>query len=189
MRTTPALTFVALVALILTGCSSGADAPEHTSHAARVVSKATPEQQAKLFDRIKSLEGEWISVDDNGTVDHDSRTTFNVSSAGSVVREFMAIGKPYEMTNVYHMDGPNLVVTHYCAGGNQPRMVATPADAQGDRIRFHFDSVTNLTKADTEYMGELTLVFLPDGKIRQEWNSLKAGKMSSHAAFTLMRRM
>lgn len=189
MRTTSALTLVAMTAFTLAGCTSGADAPEHTSHAARVVSKATPEQQAKLFDRIKSLEGEWVSVDEHGQVDHDSRTTFGVSSAGSVVREFMAIGKPYEMTNVYHMDGSKLVVTHYCAAGNQPRMVATPADAEGDRIRFHFDSVTNLTKADAEYMGELTIVFLPDGKIRQEWNSLKGGKTSSHAAFTLMRKM
>ncbi len=34
-------------------------------------------------------------------------------------------GMEHEMTNMYTLDGNTLVMTHYCAGGNQPRMRAT----------------------------------------------------------------
>ena len=33
-------------------------------------------------------------------------------------------GSPHEMVTVYHADGPDLVLTHYCMEGNQPRMRA-----------------------------------------------------------------
>lgn len=191
MRSVAPLVLTVLAALPLAGCRSGGEASNATSpapRAARVVTRATLEQQAKLLDRVKALAGEWNLLDEQGRIEPDSRTVIAVSSNGSVVREIMMPGGPYEMTNLYHMDGPNLVVTHYCAMGNQPRMVATPADAGDDRIHFRFASVSNLTADDEECMGDLVLVFLPDGRIRQEWNSIKNGAVSSHAHFTMVRK-
>ena len=34
------------------------------------------------------------------------------------------IGTPMEMLTVYHMQGKDLVATHYCVLGNQPRLKA-----------------------------------------------------------------
>lgn len=170
----------AVAVLALAGCSSGPKG----SGTFKVAGAATSEQAA-AFERIKALAGEWESTDP----EHPGTTIFTVSSAGSVVREIMLPGTSHEMTNVYHMDGPDLVVTHYCAIGNQPRMRARPADVSADRIAFGPDSVTNLRSEDEPYMGQLTLVFTGPDTLRQEWRTYKQGKLlEDHAVFEMRRR-
>src|SRR4051794_18765367 len=87
----------------------------------RVVSTATPTQKAALIDRVKSLAGTWEMVRHDGTKD---TVVYQVSSNGSAVREVMFPGSKQEMTNMYTMDGSDLLMTHYCAMGNQPHMRA-----------------------------------------------------------------
>jgi hypothetical protein len=83
-------------------------------------------------------------------------------------------GEPHEMTNLYHMDGTDVVCTHYCAAGNQPRMVASGLThtPEGPAMEFKFDSVSNLRETHDHYMGSLRLVMLDENTIRQEWTSL-----------------
>jgi hypothetical protein len=152
----------------------------------RVVSAATPAQNQLLFEQVKALEGTWEMSNEAGQM--EVAAIFSVSSQGSVVREVMFPGAPHEMTNVYHMDGPTLVVTHYCAGGNQPRMRAV--EGEKGKIVFHFDSITNLTARDGQYMGELTLVRLDENTLHEEWHSLQNGKvLAEHSpVFELTRR-
>ena len=100
-------------------------------------------------------------------------------------------GDPHEMTNLYHMDGTHLVITHYCAAGNQPRMVATSARQTDAGTVFHFDidSVSNLRESHNEYMGNMTLTILKDGGLRQEWRSYQRdGKLSDPTTFELSRK-
>jgi hypothetical protein len=157
--------------LVLAGCGGGAS---QQAGRAQVVQPATPAQKSALFDRVASLAGTWEMTDEEGKTHVAS--VFTVSSGGNVVREVMFPGAPHEMTNVYHMDGDDLVVTHYCAVGNQPRMRSTAAGGTSkDRIHFAFDSVTNLTSNDQTYMGDMTLVFVDANMIRQEWKSFKGG--------------
>lgn len=167
----------------LVGCAGGSTA---AADSPRVVAKATDAQTAAMLGRVKSLAGEWTKAGpDGGGV---TAAVVSVSSAGTVVREIMFPGSPHEMTNVYHMDGPDLVMTHYCAGGNQPRMRCTPADASPDRLVFRPDSVTNLTSADQSYMAGMTLEFKPDGGLVQRWVSRAAGKDKDYASFELRRK-
>ena len=156
-----------------------------SSSALRVVPAATPAQEG-LFARVKALEGTWELRDEQGQ--SQVASVFTVSSKGSVVRELMFPGSEHEMTNVYHMDGAELVVTHYCASGNQPRLRARALDA--DTLAFTCDSVTNLTAADATYMGELTLVTAGSDTLRAEWKSLRAGQvLPEHSpVFVLTRR-
>lgn len=167
-----------LALLPLAACASSSEL--------RVVEAATPAQSALLFDQVKALEGTWESTDEQGQ--RHVSSVFTLSSGGSVVREVMLPGTPSEMTNVYHMDGPTLVMTHYCAGGNQPRMRACVG--QPGKIEFRFDSVTNLTDAHAAYMGELTLVRVDENTLRTEWKSLKDGKVlpEESPVFTLTRK-
>jgi len=173
----PALTVLA--AALLAGCAST------SSTAPRVVAQADPAQRAALFDRVKDLEGTWEMNDETGN--RIVGTVYTVSSGGSVVREIMFPGTDHEMTNVYHMDGPTLVMTHYCALGNQPRLRAVAADPAGP-IRFTTDSVTNYTARAQPYMGQLTLVMTGKDSLRQEWKSFNMGPQGHDATFDLTRK-
>jgi len=164
-----------VLALIASGCTSTPQASSSAADSARA---------SATFDRVKSLAGTWETIQDNGEV---TTCVYEVTSNGSVVREIMFPGSKHEMTNMYTMDGADVVVTHYCAIGNQPRMRATGGDP--DRIAFKCVGVGNLAAPDQMYMGELTLVFVDADHIRQEWRTFKDGKLADHdATFTLTRR-
>jgi hypothetical protein len=138
----------------------------HSTHTAAVDEDARKE----LFTAISGLEGSWQRSDATGAT---SPTQFKLSSAGSVVVETMFPGTEHEMTNVYSLDGNSLVMTHYCAGGNQPTMRATAM--VGNELSFRSESVRDLGAADEPYMGEMTLVFLADGGVEQRWIGMKRG--------------
>lgn len=167
----------ALSSLLLLGLAGCANRPA-------AVVPATAEQEAALLERVKSLEGVWVMEGPDGSTSIASE--FKVSSNGSVVREVMFPGQDHEMTNIYHMDGGSLVMTHYCAIGNQPRLRARSGGP--DAIDFQFDSVTNLTDPDAMYMGSLRLVFVDGGRLRQEWTTLRKGVADHHATFEMTRQ-
>ncbi len=172
------LTVVCIALLTIAACSS--------QPARRA---ASPERDAEMFARIAALEGEWEPASPDAGVPYTA--VFTVSSAGSVVREIMFPGHPHEMTNLYHMDGRDLVLTHYCAAGNQPRMVAREVreTAEGTVYEFDFDSVSNLRPEHDHYMGRVTLTLLRDGTIRQDWRSYdRNGKLTEPTAFALKRK-
>jgi hypothetical protein len=173
-------TTVALVLALLAGCSTA-------NHGPKAVATATPDQKAQLLDRVKALQGTWQIPPHDGQPASD--VVFAVTSNGSAVREIMFPGSQHEMTNVYHMDGPTLVMTHYCAVGNQPRMRAI-ASGPSDPIDLKFDSVTNLASPDQSYMGGLKLVFVDANHIEEHWTNYANGKPDAHQmdGFKLVRK-
>ncbi len=172
-----ALTALAGVAA-MAGCAGG-----EKSAKARMVEPATAQQQAQMLDRVKTLAGTW---EIRGETDWEMGSTFTVSSNGSAVREVMFPGMPHEMTNMYHMDGDSIVMTHYCAEGNQPRMRCVAAGP--DRLTFRFDSVTNLTKDDKGFMGEMTLVFVDSNNFQQIWRHMGGEKPTDPFTFYYRRK-
>ncbi|HMN41794.1 MAG TPA: hypothetical protein PKE29_13190 [Phycisphaerales bacterium] len=164
---------------------SASPRPAHTPPGA--VAPASAAERASLLDRMKTLAGTWESTGEDGT-SHTS-SIIAVTSNGSAVREVMLPGTAHEMTNMYTMDGPSLVLTHYCAMGNQPRLRAVAGGAPENQIHLAFDGVSNLSAPDQMYMGQLTITFIDADHIRQEWSSFRAGVPAGHAAtFELTRR-
>lgn len=148
------------------------------------------EHKAKVMKMLAGLEGTWRMVQEDGSLSKEI-SVFKPSSAGSVVRELMMAGEPHEMTNLYHMDGDTVVCTHYCAMGNQPRMVAKEGVEQtddGPAINFHVDSVSNYVEGHDGYMGGLKLVFVDADTVHQVWTSFNgAGEVASTMTFVLKR--
>lgn len=164
-----------LTLLVLGGCQ--------TSPPSRpIVQAATAQDKQATIDRIKLLQGTWNIKDSAGQA--DGKTTFTVGD-GNTVREVMFPGTTHEMTNMYHMDGSSIVCTHYCAMGNQPRMIASPTD--GPTLHFKLDRVSNLRAPDEQYMGEMVLTFKGPDTIEQRWTSLKQGEVAHESVFTLTR--
>jgi hypothetical protein len=164
---------------VLAGCASNPD-----SSSPRVVTPPTEAQRHELWDPIAALAGEWTHPDENGKA--AVALVIKVSSNKSIVHETMMPGTPYEMTNVYHMDGASVVLTHYCAAGNQPRMRAT--EAKDGVFVFRADSVTNLRSADESYMGSVTLKITDADHFETDWTSWTNGKEEPHAKFAYTRK-
>ena len=149
---------------------------------------ATAEHDATMLGQISELIGDWEMTDEEGTRHHAA--TFAMTAGGSAVREIMFPGDAHEMTNLYHMDGGDLVITHYCAAGNQPRMVASKAveTDDGTVFRFELESVSNLRESHDHYMG-MTLTILKAGGLRQDWRSYdREGNLTDPMTFMLSRK-
>ena len=174
-----------LAAAALAGCT--ATQQDAAAPLPRVAPAATDADRAALLGRVQSLEGEWLMKDENGQM--VPGVVYKTSSSGSVVREIMVPGSEHEMTNVYHMDGDTLVMTHYCAGGNQPRMRARPS-AEPNTVDLKFDSVTNFAGgAEDYYMGSLKLTLIDADHLRQDWTSYnKDGQPGGTMTFDLTRK-
>lgn len=164
------------IALGLASCQSTPGQP-------RAVTAATPAQKAALIDRVKTLAGTWDCDDVHG---EKGTCVYQVSSNGSAVREVMFPGTDHEMTNMYTMDGPDLLVTHYCAMGNQPHMKASAGDP--NRIEFKCCGVSNLASPSQGYMGSLTITFVDADHMRQEWRSIQNGKAGEPTVMDFVRR-
>ena len=87
-----------------------------------------------------------------------------VTAGGSAVHETIFPGQPEEMVSVYTVDGPDLVMTHYCVLGNQPRMKADP-NSPANQIRFQFAGGANLDPTKDKHMHSTTLTIVDDDHI------------------------
>lgn len=99
----------------------------------------TPTPAAAAYAQLLDLAGHWETTTAKGTV---IRLTFEPIARASALVERYEAGTTVTQT-VYHLDGERLLLTHYCAQGNQPRLVAAP-DAAGGKLPFMFLDVTNL---------------------------------------------
>jgi hypothetical protein len=95
-------------------------------------------------------------------------------------------GSPHEMVTVYSTDGPDLVLTHYCMEGNQPRMRAK--NAKGSRLDFAFDGGTSIDPKKDRHMNSATIEFVGTDEIRTVWSEIEAGKPVFVAKSRLVRK-
>jgi len=127
----------------------------------------TPSQKA--FEAIKNLPGTWEGTSSKG----DVQVTFKLASGGSAV---MSEINHESMISVFHMDGPNrLIMTHYCATGNQPRMQAA-VSPDGKVITFTYFDATNLSAPDAGHMQKMVLTVVDDNHHVEEWTFNDHGK-------------
>src|SRR5580765_5136613 len=110
------------------------------------------------FARLKKLAGEWVAADDQGKPTDQLVAVYKVTAAGSAVQETLFPGGDHEGVTIFHLDGSNLVLTHYCAAGNQPRQKADP-NSPANRIDFKFAGGTNLDPAKDMHMHESSIVW------------------------------
>lgn len=108
-----------------------------------------------LFERLKSLTGEWKGVWEPGST--PTTVTYSLTGNGSALVEDYRVGET-TMSTVYHLDQQDLMLTHYCSIGNQPRMKASSVGEDGRHIQFELLDVTNVTGPGYSKRLELTLI-------------------------------
>jgi len=168
--------FAILAVLVLSaGAAAAAPAP--------APAKAT----SAALEKFKNLAGEWVAAEDGDMVKKgDLVARYAVTASGSAVVETVFPGSEHEMVTVYHADGPDLVLTHYCMEGNQPRMRAR--GAQGSRFDFAYDGGTNIDPKRDRHMHSATFDLVGTDEIRSEWSELAEGKPVFVARMHLVRK-
>jgi hypothetical protein len=117
--------------------------------------------------KLQKLAGTWGK--DSG---RQHTLTFHLTSAGSVL---MQTDEVDSMVTMYHLDKDRLMMTHYCAAKNQPRMTGEMSE-DGKRIVFDFLDITNLAGPEGGHMRRMVLTFDDDDHITEEWTFVEKGK-------------
>ncbi len=148
---------------------------------------AAPAAGARSLDRLKALAGEWVAAEDNEMVKKGALVSrYVVSAGGTAVVETVFPGSPHEMVTVYHLDGSDLVLTHYCMEGNQPRMRGR--EAGPSRLEFALEGGTNIDPARTRHMNSAWVELVGPDEIRSQWTEIEAGKTVFVAKSHLVRK-
>jgi hypothetical protein len=130
------------------------------------------DESARMLQRIAALAGHWSGTfqwsgarASTGRLD----ASYEVTGNGSAVVEHLRMGgKPF-MTTVYHLDGPQLRMTHFCAAGNQPRLRADAVNAAEGHARFEWIDVTNAGPANGGHVEEFSIRILGDDRLELEF--------------------
>jgi hypothetical protein len=99
---------------------------------------------AKAFQQLSALVGTWRNAEQP---ESPLRIHFYMTAGGTVLVESWenAPGSPHSLT-LYHRDGADLIATHYCPQGNQPRLAL---ETFGKRLAFTFRDATDLTPSES----------------------------------------
>jgi hypothetical protein len=127
------------------------------------------------LDKIKKLVGTWVAADKDGKPTDQVVSVFKLTGAGSAVHETIMPGTAHEMVSVYHLDGKDVVLTHYCALGNQPKMKLDPA-SKDKELKFVFAGGTNIDPAKDMHMHEGSITLVDDDHIEWTWYGYADGK-------------
>jgi hypothetical protein len=139
------------------------------------------------LDVLKKLAGDWVGTMKHGSNEHDATVSYKVTSGGSAVVETLMRGTEHEMVSVYHEDGDDLVLTHYCMLHNQPHMRAKHG-GPADKLEFKFDGGTNIKSDKDQHMHDMTMQILSDDHIKAAWSMYKDGKKMDTAILDLKRK-
>ena len=135
-----------------------------------IAATAQSDAQASL-NKIKALQGTWIGKD----AKHQAfEVSFRTTSGGSAVMSEIQSAQE-DMVSMFHLDGNRLLMTHYCAAGNQPRMQAK-ASPDGRTFTFEFVDATNLESAEAGHMQKMVLTIIDENHHTEDWTFVQAGK-------------
>jgi hypothetical protein len=167
----------ALLATVLLALTASSQAGE----------KAAPPVSVQRFEALKKLAGEWVEVGKDGKPGDKVISSIRVTSGGSAIEETLFPGSEKEMVSMYHLDGDDLVLTHYCSLGNQPRLRAEPSQ-DVTKIVFKFVGATNLKSADDHHINGATFTLDGKDRFKAEWVSCKDGKACHQVNLDLVRK-
>lgn len=140
------------------------------------------------FERLKSLAGDWIAAEANlPAAKGKVLSRFRLTGGGSAVAETIMPDSEIEMLSVYHRNGTELLMTHYCCAGNQPRLRAK-LGATKDEIVFELVGGTNFDPAKDPHIHGGRIRPIDADHLHTEWDFYVHGKLAHTHTFDLVRR-
>ena len=139
------------------------------------ISAFAQSESEKSFATIKSLAGDWEGKNSMGDT---VRVSYRTTAGGSVVESEIQTqmkGSSEHMISMIHLDRDRLLLTHYRAAGNQPRMQAS-SSPDGKTITFDFVDATNLDSPDAGHMQRVVFTIRDANHHSEDWHFLDHGK-------------
>ncbi len=149
------------------------------------VRPASVEQAQVGFERLKTLVGDWVGSMGGGR--GPAEVSFFITGKGSALVERMIIEDPVEMVSVYHLEHGRLVMAHFCAAGNQPRMVLVPS-GQGASLSFALAEASGFDAKRDLHMHAREIVALTSDRLAMVWETYRNGRLESRDTLLLQRR-
>lgn len=124
----------------------------------------TPPDAKASFTSLKTLEGAWegrLTTDPKVPElpeGANAKVWLRVTSMGNALMHEMKMeGRPDDPITMLYLDEGRLLLTHYCDGGNRPRMVAKPS-TDGKTVAFDFLDVSGPVKHGHMHDAAFTMV-------------------------------
>jgi hypothetical protein len=132
----------------------------------------------RSFATFKSFNREWAIESNGKTLPIEMR--YEVGSKESIVTE--QFGK--ELSVIY-LDGENLLMTHFCNAGNQPRLRLKESGQTGV-LEFEMFDITNLKDANTPHVERIVYKIIDAKRMALEifW---RKGQSEESEKYTLSR--
>jgi len=143
---------------------------------------------------LTTLSGEW-QAGSGATREHGgsaaarpsgSGLSFKTKAAGSAVVQTTGAGQPGEMETIFHLDGDQLLLTHYCALQNAPILKFEKSNKPGE-LKFVFQGGTNFDPAVDAHFHEGTFQIKDKDTLEQTFTVFANGKASPEGRAVLHR--
>jgi len=163
----------------------------------RTASVAAPDKivydAATAMEFLKTLAGEWqvgAAHEHGGAATASSygdALSFKVMAAGSAVVQTTRRGRPDEMESVFHMNGGQLLLTHYCALQNAPVLRFEASNTPGE-IKFVFHGGTNFDPKVDAHFHEGTFRVIDKNTVEQTFTVYANGEANPEGRSILKRK-
>jgi len=188
-RATVLVVSLALVGAVAAAAQSRKGRPKPASGAPETVIYDAASAMAFLASRA----GDWES----GSGEHEhggpaagphSIVTVRTKAAGSAVVQTYAAGTPGEMETIFHMDGDQLLLTHYCVLQNAPILRFERSNKPGE-LKFVFQGGTNFDPKLDAHLHETTIQIKDQDTVEQTSTVYANGKASPERRVVLHRKV
>jgi hypothetical protein len=142
---------------------------------------------------LTTTAGDWVSGRDQhehgaaAPAGNRGVVSVKTKAAGSAVVHTYAQGTPGEMETIFHMDGDQLLLTHYCALQNAPVLRFVKTNKPGE-LKFEFKGGTNFDPKVDAHLHESTFQIKDKNTIEQSSTVFANGKANPELKATLHRR-
>jgi hypothetical protein len=109
--------------------------------------ESAPRSGATAFEQLTSLVGSWEGAFPDG---RKHTVSYRLTAADSVLVETWTLGPNRESMTLYSTDGSNLIATHFCPQGNQPRLRLVQGNDPA-KLSFEFLDGINLQVEGKEH--------------------------------------
>ncbi|HXV75589.1 MAG TPA: hypothetical protein VD788_04660 [Candidatus Polarisedimenticolaceae bacterium] len=148
---------------------------------------AAPKVDDARFQFLEKLAGQWVTRSATGAMPA-GLFEFRVTAGGTAIEEREMIGTPMEMLTVYHLDGGELVGTHYCMIGNQPKVKAAPK-VTDNTLAFACNGTPGNAKShDEHHVHAWSIQLREDGSLLYNAELSENGTVTEEPSVVLVRQ-